>query len=127
MNSSKKQPKSAEIQAIEQPNSQVKYKVKVGEGKVGIKGTLSAEHEAHWDTKSYSILAVLLALLFGFVSLVSFGIYELIPLPTGLKVALAIIVFCALIIVGCWQRYRVLMFTHWLDRKLTAKKTYHDK
>ena len=103
------------------------FKVQTGGGKVGIKGTLTKKHIANWDAKSYTILAILIALFFGFVGVISFGIYELIPLSPWLKVTLAVIVFCALVIVGCWQRYRMLMFTRWLDNKFTATKTYHDK
>jgi len=126
MTSKKKQPKSVEIRAAKRPNGGTDYKVEIKDT-VGIKGTLSAVHEAHWSAKSYAILAILLTLLFGLVSLISYGIYELLALPTGLKIALSVIVFCTLVIVGWWQRYRVLMFTRWLDRKSVAKKTYHGK
>ena len=103
------------------------FKVKTGGGKVGIKGTLTMKHIANWDTKSYTILAILIALLLSFVSLISFGIYELIPLSPWLKVTLAVIAFWALVIIAWRQRYSILMFTRWLDNKFTATKTYHDK
>jgi len=102
-------------------------KVPVGGGTVGLKSTLNTEHEARWSAKSYAILGILLALLLGLVSLISYGIYELLPLSTGLKIALSVIIFCALVIIGWRQRYRVLMFIRWLDRKSVAKKTYHGK
>ncbi len=126
MTNKKKQPKPVEIQAVKRPNGGTDHKLATKDT-VGIKDTLSAVHEAHWSAKSYSILAILLALLLGLVGLISYGVYELIPLSTGLKIALLFIVFFALVIAGCWQRYRVLMFTHWLDRKSTAKKTHHSK
>lgn len=94
---------------------------------VGIKATVSAVHEAHWSPKSYAILAILLALFFGLVSLISYGVYELLPLRTWLKIVLTVIVFFMLLIVGWWQNYRILMLTRWLDRKSVAKKTFKSK
>ena len=94
---------------------------------VGIKATLSAVHEAHWSSNSWAILAILLELLFGLVCLIYYGVYELLPLPTWLKIVLTVIVFFVLLIVGCWQRYRILMLTRWLDRKAVARKTTKSK
>jgi len=94
---------------------------------VGISVSWSAGHEAHWSTKSYSILAILLTLLLGFGGLISYGIWELLPLSAGLKVAVWLVVFLALVVISWRQRYRILMLTRWLDNKFTAKKTYRSK
>ena len=94
---------------------------------IGLRVSCSAEHEAPWSTKSYSILAILLALLLGFGGLISYGIWELLPLSAGLKVAVWFVVFLALVVIGWRERYRILMFTRWLDKKSTAKKTYRSK
>ncbi len=107
-----------------QPNGKPEYKVSVGGGKVTPKGTLKAVHKAQFDAKSWSILGILLTIICGAIS---YGIYELVPMSTGLKIALPVIVFCLLLIIVWWQRYRVLRFTHWVDRKFTATKTYHIK
>lgn len=94
---------------------------------IGLKATASVVHEAHWSPKSYAILAILLALFFGLVSLIPYGVYELLPLPIWLRIVLTVIVFFMLLIVGWWQNYWILMSTRWLDRKSVARKTFKSK
>lgn len=83
-----------------------------------------AEHEAHWSSKSYTILAGILAII---LSLLSVAVCELLPLAPWLKIAILFIVLLTLALIIYWQRYHVLMFTRWLDRKFTASKRYGDK
>ncbi len=94
---------------------------------VGIKSTLSAVHEAHFSDRSFNILSILLTLFFGLWGLIWIGVYELIPLPTWLKNVLPVFIVFFLLFIVWWQRYRVLMFTRWLDRKAVARKTIKSK
>jgi len=92
-------------------------------GVVKMKGTLEAKVTAHWNSKSYAILFGILAVILFFLYLA----YDLLPLSSGLKIAVISVVLLVLILVIYWKRYSVLMFTRWLDRKFTAKKTYRYK
>jgi hypothetical protein len=90
---------------------------------LGLKATAGKEHVAPWSSKSYAIL-------FGIISVVLFLLYlayELLPLSSGLKVTVVIISLVVLGVIGCWQRYTLLMFIRWLDHKLTARKISRTK
>ncbi len=126
MTDTKKQSQSDEIQAIKRPNGGTAFKVE-SEVTIDLKTTASAMHEARWNAKSYAILAILLALFLGLVSLISFGISKLLPLPTWLEIILTIIIFCILVIIGWWRRYHILMFIHCIDRKSIVRKKFHSK
>lgn len=99
------------------------YAVQAG-GILPMQGSLDREHEAHWSSKSWTILfgGILAIILF-----LLYLAYELLPLSSGLKITIVIIVLLVLISITYWKRYRVLMFIRWLDRKFTARKTYGDK
>lgn len=92
-------------------------------GTVRPTGSLTREHVACWSGKSIGILALILAVLLFTVE----GACELLQLSPVLKVVVRSLVVLALLFIIFWQRYRVFMFTRWLDRKFIARKTYGDK
>ena len=95
-----------------------------GQGIVPIKGSLDRKHIASWDGKSITILALIMAAI---LSPAAYGIFELLPLSPELRIVIWVVGVLVLGYIGFLQRYHVLMFIHWLDRKFTARKTYHDK
>ena len=90
---------------------------------LGLKATAGKEHVAPWSSKSYAILFGILAVIL----FLSYLVYEVLPLPSGLKVAVVVVFLIVLAGIGYWQRYVLLMFIRWLDRKLTARKASRTK
>lgn len=91
---------------------------------IGIKSTTEAEHEAPWSSKSYTILAIIIALFFG-VLFVVIG-----PLPSlaiRIGIAATIIIIVLVILFNNKVRYSLIMFIRRLDSKLTARKKYRGK
>ena len=92
-------------------------------GSMEMKGTLDAKVTLRWSSKSYTILFGILAVI---LSPFLYLAYDLLPLSSGLKIAVISVVSLVLILVIYWKRDSVLRFTRWVDRKFTATKTYHD-
>lgn len=96
---------------------------RTGHAVVGLKASAKKEHVAPWSSKSYAILFGILAIILFLLYLA----YELLPLSSGPKVTVVIIVLVVLGVISYWQRYAVLMFIRWLDRKFTARKASRNK
>jgi len=100
-----------------------KHVERTGHAVVGLKASAGKEHVAPWSSKSYAILFGMLAVILFLLYLA----YDLLPLSSGLKVAVVIVSLVVSGVISYWQRYAVLMFIRWLDHKLTARKTSHTK
>lgn len=93
------------------------------EQRIHLKVTGSYEHVAPWDSKSYAILCVIVTIILFFLYLA----YQLLPLSSGLRIVVLIIVLLVLGSITYRQRYLVLMFIRWLDTRFTARKRGHIK
>ena len=92
------------------------------EVKIGVKVGASVEHEAHWSSKSWTILGVILAV-------VTLLLTVLLPSPsfwTRIAIGMTVLVVVLVLTFNNKTRYSFLMFIRWLDRKFTAKKIHRD-
>ena len=96
-----------------------KHFIRTSQVVVELKATVGKEHVARWSSKTYAILFGILAVILFLLYLV----YEVLPLAPWLNVVVVVVLLMVLVVIGYWQRYVLLMFIRWLDRKLTARKT----
>jgi len=88
-----------------------------------LKTTAQHEHEAHWSSKSWTILGTMMAILALLLALLS-------PWPSFvIRIAIAITILVVALLVGFnnRMRYSLLMLLRQLDHKFTARKKYGDK
>ena len=84
---------------------------------------LKGEHRAPWNPQTYTILFSLLA----FLSAAFYGTLAVCPGHWVVKLPLAVGWFLVVPSLVFWQKYTVLMFVRWLDKKLIAKKTFYSE
>lgn len=102
-------------------NNKTVHKVEVGGGSVDIKGTLVAEHQLHWDDKSWTLSGVFLTLW----GTIFFGLCSLNELHWGLNIPIsAALVFGLFLIIWRLRRY-MLRSLRSLDRAFRFKETYY--
>jgi len=90
---------------------------------VGLKASAKAEHEAHWSSKSWTILGTIMAIL-------ALLLAVLLPsLSFVIRIAIAITILTIVLVLrfNNKMKYSFLMFLRQLDHKFIARKTYGDK
>ena len=100
-----------------------KHVERTGHAVVGLKASGKVEHEAHWSSKSWTILGIIMAIL-------AFLLALLLPSPSFvIRIAIAITILIVVLVLRFNNRikYSFLMFLRQLDHKFTARKTYGGK
>jgi hypothetical protein len=101
--------------------SSVVVGVSVGSGNVGIKGALSATHKQKWSGESLTIFFGVFAVI---LTLVSFGIFNLLPFIPAVNFLILVSVTIIMCMVFWWQRYIILQLIRKLENKFGGEKKF---